>query len=594
MSTLTVRSEVLPASHPIAPAAVSWLLPGWFCLTLFVSAMLLFLVQPMLARMVLPLLGGTPGVWNTCMVFYQAALLVGYAYAHVLGRRPGIRAQLAVHGCVLLLPLFALPIAVGSHWIPPGDQTPIPWLLALLSVSVGVPFIVVSTSAPLLQLWFSRTGHPSSRDPYFLYAASNLGSMLALVGYPLLFEPLLRLQVQSWIWTIGYYVLFVLILGCGLLVWRSRPTSAVDLVHDPAGSAQDGPPIRWQARLRWLGLALIPSSLMLGVTTHLTTDVAAVPLLWILPLALYLLTFILVFSNQGPAWYAISSKLMPVSVLVLVGIMITGYRLGLFFDVAVNLLVFFVIALTCHGELARLRPGPRHLTEFFLVMSIGGVLGGVFNALIAPTVFDSVIEFPLALVAACLLMPAAAAGRGTATRPTADAPVAPSALAADRMTPPRWPRTVLLVGALAAWTGGFIWLESSVDKNALASQVGYWIVWWGLFLGYGLPLVVCFRSAGRPGRFAACVAGLLLVSFLCRDLKNPVHTRQRSFFGQMTVTPDPSGAHYTWLLHGTTLHGMQSIDPERRGEPLSYFHRSGPAGQVFAAFSGPRAPKTLV
>src|SRR5438094_659248 len=261
-------------------------------ITLFLSSSLLFLVQPMIAKMVLPRLGGTPAVWNTCMVFFQAALLAGYTYAHLTTSWFGVRRQAGLHLILLAAPLLVLPITVNESWVPPGDANPIPWLLGLLLVSVGLPFFVVSTSAPLLQKWFASTGHPSAQDPYFLYGASNLGSMLALLSYPTLIEPHLSLAArtwlsQSWLWAMGYGLLVILTFVCALLMWRSL-ASAGFLKADPktagrkpqkgatpsaADAALAAPSIL--TRLRWVALALVPSSLMLGVTTYLSTDIAS-------------------------------------------------------------------------------------------------------------------------------------------------------------------------------------------------------------------------------------------------------------------------------------------------------------------------------
>ncbi len=270
--------------------------PVLFAVTLFLSASLLFLVQPMVAKMVLPLLGGTPAVWNTCMVFFQAALLAGYAYAHAAPAWLGLRRQVIVHVVLLLAPLIVLPIAIGPEWSPAGDAHPVPWLLGLLAVAVGLPFFVVSTSAPLLQKWFAGTGHDSARDPYFLYGASNIGSMLALLAYPTVVEPFLPLADQSRLWQIGYILLVGSAMICAMLLWRSSAHAAPDAVAVESTPAEAPTQLTRRQRLHWIALAFVPSSLMLGVTTYFTTDIAAIPLLWVAPLAIYLLSFILVFA----------------------------------------------------------------------------------------------------------------------------------------------------------------------------------------------------------------------------------------------------------------------------------------------------------
>ncbi|HYT90798.1 MAG TPA: hypothetical protein VEL76_18965 [Gemmataceae bacterium] len=332
-------------------------MPLLFAVTLFVSAFLLFLVQPMIGKMILPSLGGTPAVWNTCMVFFQAVLLAGYFYTHSVTTWLPTRRQLLLQGGVLVLPLLFLPFTIGN-WTPPTESNPVFALLFLLLLVVGIPFLVVATSAPLLQRWFSRTGHRAAKDPYFLYGASNLGSMLALLAYPALIEPNLPVSSQTTLWGWSYALFIVLTVACAAVVWVAPATaeipgsasSKIASVTEPAAASpsaataesvavrparrgwrsRKGPTQRLETRgsqsvglsepavkgetpappaevtllrrLRWIGLAAVPSSLMLGVTTYLTTDIAAIPLFWIVPLALYLLSFILVFLRWPVEW----------------------------------------------------------------------------------------------------------------------------------------------------------------------------------------------------------------------------------------------------------------------------------------------------
>jgi hypothetical protein len=402
--------------------------PLLFALTMFVSATLLFLVQPMIGKMVLPLLGGTPAVWNTCMVFYQALLLFGYFYAHKSTAYMPTKRQTTVHAAILLLGLGALalsailtanhsPMAIAKSLSPQGDDYPFFGIIVVLAVAIGLPFFVVSTSAPLLQKWFADTGHRSSRDPYFLYAASNFGSLLALVAYPAFVEPNLRLVEQAWVWAIGYAVLTALVIACARVVNRSRPADKTELPkgnHAPV--AVNDPEPTLLRKLRWVALAFVPSSLMLGITTFITTDMLSIPLLWIVPLTLYLITFIIVFSKV-PSWVHLSmTLLMPVAVLLVAFVMtshvtiksveIMGLRIPkLGIVVGLHMLTFFIVAMVCHGELANDRPSPKHLTNFYLLMSIGGMLGGLFNAFFAPIVFTFTSEYPITLVIACFLLP---------------------------------------------------------------------------------------------------------------------------------------------------------------------------------------------
>ncbi len=541
-----------------------------FGATLFLSATLLFLVQPMVAKMVLPLLGGTPAVWNTCMVFFQALLLAGYAYAHAAPARLGLRRQVWLHGPLLVVPFLVLPIAVSRGFLPPTGSNPIPWRLGLLTISVGLPFFVVSTTAPLLQRWIAGTGHRAARDPYVLYAASNVGSMLALLGYPLLVEPHLRLQEQSRFWAIAYALLVVLIVLCAFWTLRSgrgdgsAPADAGES-RSPARQAAggestarpDAPPPTPRERLRWTALAFVPSSLLLGVTTYLTTDIAAIPLFWVVPLALYLGTFILAFSGALRGLVAESRVWLPVLALWLLFTSLIGAQFQPWLGIPVHLATFFAAALLCHVELARRRPVARHLTEFYLWMSFGGVLGGIFHVLVAPFVFRSVTEYPLVLALAFLLLPT---GRGQESG---------SSLC--------W-RDAAIAGAVALVTVALILL---VPTRQLTPR------WLGAGLVYGSPLIATFFAIKRPSRFGLCLCAVVLAAAVFGGRESLLH-HERSFFGVLRVTRNPED-RVNQLFHGTTLHGQQSLDPARRHEPLTYYHRTGPIGQVFAAFSGPDA-----
>ena len=387
---------------------------GWFLLpcytaTIFVSALLLFVVQPMVAKMVLPRLGGTPAVWNTCLVFFQAILLAGYAYAHVSTSLLGVRKQAVLHLVVLLLPLLVLPIAIESVGVPAAGASPSAWLLGCLLMTVGIPFFVVSTSGPLLQKWFAGTNHPSAKDPFFLYAASNIGSLIALLGYPLFMERWLPLAGQSGIWSYGYKVLIAMVGVCAVLLWfRRRPVAEFGAENSADGDAlgaESSPSVTLKRRMWWLFAAFVPSSLMLGVTTHITSNLAPVPLLWVLPLSIYLLTFVLVFARKPLVSSALMGRLLPFMVLPLAIITIIELPTLGYLSILAHLATFFVAAMVCHGQLARSRPSVRHLTEYYLWISIGGVLGGIFNALVSPVVFSSIAEYPIALVLACFLLP---------------------------------------------------------------------------------------------------------------------------------------------------------------------------------------------
>ena len=558
-----------------------------YALTLFAGATLLFVMQPMVGKMILPLLGGTPAVWSTCMVFFQAALLGGYAYAHASTARLRPSRQALLHLIVLAVPLAVLPLAVNPRLLRGGEANPVLDVLTLLSVSVGLPFLVVSATAPLLQQWFTRTGHPAARDPYFLYAASNLGSMLALLGYPTLVEPRLPLQGPGWLtqttlWTTGYGALAVLTALCALTLWwkpagaaLAAPPQGPPQGSDDAPDARTEPGLGWRRRLHWIALAFVPSSLLLGATTYITTDLAAVPLLWVLPLAIYLLTFILAFGRWPRALHRVVVAITLPFVLLVIFLMVSSLPERIWITVLWHFGLLFVIALAGHGALALDRPAPRHLTEFYLLISVGGVLGGLFNALLAPLVFSSLIEYPLVMVLACVLLRADRGGAGLG--------LGPGALRAAAL--------VLAVAALAL----VLYSESAtlrVDFSFLArvlewssARVGDWLDPierpLNKLLIYGPPLGLAWLLRRRPLHLGLALAAVLLVAGFV-DARNSDQIRQsRSFFGVLRISRDRDEKGYTELRHGTTLHGRQSLEPSRRAEPISYYQRKGPIGQLF-------------
>ncbi len=571
-------------------------MPLFFALTLFLSAVLLFVIQPMIAKAILPLLGGTPSVWNTCMVFFQAVLLAGYAYAHATTGWLGVRKQTLVHAVLLLSPFLVLPIAVREAWVPEGQANPVFGVLGLLAVSVGLPFFVVSTTAPLVQKWFAGTGHPSASDPYYLYAASNLGSMVGLNGYIAVVEPLLPLAWQNLCWAAGYGVFVACMFGCALMVRRSRGNgentrawedeSAKASSHPPTLSPSHAPacsranaPTRLR-RLHWVALAFVPSSLMLGVTTLITLDIAAIPLLWVLPLDLYLLSFILVFSRLPDFIHKLMIGALPIVALTVVFVKVFALAISLI--ILLHLLVLFVVAMVCHGELARSRPPTEHLTEFYLWMSLGGVLGGLFNALVAPVVFNDVIEYYVVLALAGLMLPSRAkTTSGIARALDVVLPIGLAGLA------------LIMIHGLPKFVG-WIDLDLSKFEERLHLKEGRTL---GI-LTY-LPLfVICYVFVDRPVRFGLGLGALTAVILISLEGGSKVLHRERSFFGVVKVTEerirsssplmqllfDPDGGRlFHSLAHGTTLHGMQNREPGRRREAVTYYHNTGPIGQLFEA-----------
>jgi hypothetical protein len=566
-----------------------------FSVTLFMSAFLLFWVQLMVAKMILPLLGGSPAVWNTCQFFFQGTLLLGYAYGHLTTRWWETRRQAVIHSFLLLVPVAFLPVAVPKGWIPPANANPIPWLLALLLVSTGIPFFVVSTSAPLVQKWFAGTGHPSSQDPYFLYIASNLGSMLGLLSYPILIEPNFSLTQQSWLWAAGYGLLIFLTLGCAACLWRS-PQNAVPVqtVRDVADkqtqhvaslpltqtdgeetgstSATAAPPSAAQ-RSRWVLLSFIPSSLLLGVTTYITTDIASLPLLWAVPLAIYLLTFILTFASKPLLPHKTLVALLPLLLTPLIILSLLKVMQPVWLLLPLHLAGFFVAGCVFHGELQKSRPSSQHLTSFYLWVAFGGVLGGWFNALAAPLLFPSVLEYPLVMSLSILL-----AGEYTSEQAKSQ-PHRASELAEKgnwekfsffnlKLRTTRRVSLGLLFGALIV---GFD--PKGFTDNLLGNLVAFSLLA-AMFYAFSLGL----------GRLVTgSILIVMLSQFALGNMGGVLHI-DRSFFGVNRVVTDRRG-EYRSLLHGTTLHGKQSLDPQRRREPLTYFYRTGPIGQVFQSLN---------
>ncbi|MEO8115810.1 MAG: spermidine synthase, partial [Phenylobacterium sp.] len=372
--------------------------PALFAVTVFASAALVFLVEPMVAKLVLPKLGGSPSVWNTSLAFFQAALLAGYLYAHLLQRLGSVRLQASVHCAALVVAALALPLRVNELAGPPSSVHPTLWLLAVLGLSIGAPFAVLSGTAPLVQAWYARAAAAKEgREPYVLYAASNLGSLLALLAYPLIVEPAFTLRGQTLGWSVGYAAFVLLMGGLGVFVARSSAKT-------PAAEPVAAPPVAWPERLTWVALAAIPSSLMLGVTTYITTDVASAPFLWVVPLALYLATFIIAFQHKPLIPRPLTLVLLAAALAACAAYLpfkASSFALQLF----VHLAAFFLTALMCHQALVARRPAPARLTEFYLWMSVGGVVGGAFNAFVAPVIFDNVWEYPLVLVLSCLARP---------------------------------------------------------------------------------------------------------------------------------------------------------------------------------------------
>lgn len=518
-------------------AARRWI----FVATILVGSFLLFLVQPMVARMVLPKLGGAPAVWNSAMLVYQALLLGGYAYAHWLGRF-SLRRQAMVHGGLLLIAAAWLPIGIASIGAPASGQEAL-WVPLLLLASIGPVFFAVSAQAPLMQRWFAADS--KAGDPYYLYAASNLGSFAGLLSYPLWVEPNFLLDQQAWGWTAGYALLFLLVMATAAARWRDKASVALPTADETMGEA----PPNLRRKLHWLALAAVPSGLMLSTTTHLTTDIVAMPLLWVLPLGLYLLSYVFAFTENSFV-KSVVTTVAPTALLLIGGMaMITSG--GSMVVALASLALLFIMSVSLHGYLYHLRPSPQHLTLFYLIMSAGGVLGGLFAALIAPILFDWVYEHPILIVAAALLLPL---------------PVLIPWPPMLRLSPHAAGRIVAvllgLVFVLALYVAGE-WngvVEGSVGLVlAVIFLIGLLSIGWRW--AYVLVLLALMLAMGGVDNIQQSFSG----------------DRVRSYFGVYSVTDDPA-MDQRRLAHGTTLHGLQHLQAGERGEPTTYYGRTSGVG----------------
>ncbi|MGR8951049.1 MAG: fused MFS/spermidine synthase [Gammaproteobacteria bacterium] len=526
-----------------------------FALTLFASASLMFVLQPMFGKILLPLLGGSPSVWNTCMVFYQTILFLGYLYAHLISTRQNTHKQVLIHGGVLLVSFLALPVAMPENAAPPTESNPTFWLLWTLLTAIGLPFFVVSTTAPLMQKWFANVGHHTSHDPYYLYAASNAGSLIALLSYPFLLEPNIGLDQQRTDWSIGYVILSVLIAGCAFMLWKSHQLNPI--AEDNPDDDNDLSPY---TKLHWLALAFVPSSLLLGLTNFISTDIASVPLLWIIPLTLYLLTFIIVFSKWHDAIHPWMVKLQPMILLPFIAYsFINPAIIPYWVNLALHLTAFFVAVMVCHGELAKARPHTRHLTAYYLIMSFAGMLGGMFNTFVAPFIFNGVYEYPIMIVAALLLRPGLKLSIGS-----------------EKID---WLKQALFPALLLAF--GFAVYLGIGDLPEYLDTIGV-----GLLVLAGL--LYAFRD--RPLTMALSTGILIFFTMGLHGLLSNTLYQDRTFFGVLSVRESmltnelnqPEKFHE--FYHGTTKHGAQRLASGEALTPLTYFSRPGPIGQLFSVF----------
>ncbi|MCA9304614.1 MAG: fused MFS/spermidine synthase [Phycisphaerales bacterium] len=531
-----------------------------FTFTVFLSAALLFAVQPMVAKTLLPIFGGGSGVWTTCMLFYQCVLLLGYLYAHLLLTRLTRRWQIATHTLVLAGAIIAGVMFEAPTAPPGGSAFPVPWLLGQLLLVSGLPFFAIASAGPLLQGWFARTDHPRAHDPYFLYAASNAGSLIGLLAYPLVIERSFGLSAQRSNWLMGLAVFSVLSVFAALQSKRSVPSEPAKV------SVATDERVGWKRRGLWVFLAFVPSCMLLGVTSYITTDIAAFPLLWVIPLAIYLLTMIIAFSfgmTGVVRWGGRPMLLVLMAAMVLL-ILSEDQHAGapLVWNLGIQLLLLGAVGMYAHARLATLKPNASHLTEYYLMLSVGGALGGVFIAVVAPLLFVGPFEYHLALVAAAATLPTLTEGKKR-----------------GRL------RILMPILALACILG--VELARGVLKMDTGEGFGAGLLLAAIVVG---PAVLTYMS-WRDGVACASVLAVLLGSLIVRDLGDPtiIH-RARTFYGIHEVIEtktrfkdrqsDAVSTLHT-LMHGTTTHGVQLMDGPLVILPLTYYHYDGPIGRLF-------------
>ncbi len=525
-----------------------------FAVTIFLGSGLLFLVQPMIAKAILPLAGGTPAVWNTCLFFFQGALLLGYIYGYLVTMRLKLRHQTYVHRLLLFIGCLATALLFTPLTPPvPGQSNYAWWVLQSLTHTVGLVVLLLAANGVVLQHWFAGT----TNDPYYLYSASNAGSFVALLVYPFLLEPYLNLTQQKRLWA-GLFILFTFAVSvCAVATKRFHA--------DPQPVAETSDfALSWSRRLRWLFLAFVPSSLMLGVTTYITTDIAPTPLFWIIPLALYLLAFTLAFARRQILSTFALARFLPGAAILLTLIYAAKATEPAWLLVLIHLIFFALAALLCHQLLAEDRPSVQHLPEFYVWIAMGGLLGGLFNALLAPVLFNALTEYPLTIVLTCLVLPMN------------------SDVFSDTREQGRALCFALGVGITVA---ALSWFASGLQIGMMERVA----------LVFAVPLIFInhFMTA-NPLRLA-CALGAVLVGsiFFTPDVAKTL-IAERNYFGALTVTLDRHRKARSLFL-GTTIHGAQNLTPGKQCEPLSYFHPTGPVGEIFAAYNAkPATPDVAV
>lgn len=550
--------------------------PGGFVLALytgcvFASALLLFLVEPMVAKMLLPLVGGAPAVWTTSLFFFQALLLAGYGYSHLVATRLSPRLQAISHTCLLIVAIAVLPVGFVGVGAPPTGTSPVGWQLTVMLLRVGLPFFCLSTLSPLLQSWFSRTGHAHAGDPYFLYLASNVGGLGALVAYPVVIERFTGLGFQARAWMVGYVLLVALVAVATVHLWRtsartSNTGTAATMPHEA---------IAPRRVLLWVALAAVPSLWLLGVTAYFTTLIRPIPLLWVVPLALYLLSFVIVFARRPLPVHRLAPAYPFLAVVVLSLVLLGGERLPFVWAALIHFSAFTLGALLCHGRLAADRPAAGGLTVFYFALAAGGALGGLLGAIVAPLVLRDLYEYPLAIIAGGLVVPTLV----PAARRRFRADLGWSLLVAIALL-------AVGVGVVAAGIPERLAAHRLTDSGTAADLLR-------LCVAVPLPALGAVAFSRRPPGLAVMLATIFGLSLLPLAAGPTLLYQARDFFGVHKVVSS-SGDVLHLYKNGGVIHGVQVEAISLRDFPTSYYAGSGPVGDVFKSWVMPTASLGLV
>jgi len=547
-------------------------------MAVFAGAGLMFIIEPMVAKMLLPMFGGSPNVWTTCVLFFQILLLIGYLYAHLLGTRLSARFQIAIHIPIVWLAAFLLPSRI------PGGvavyDTPTLSLIAILGALVGAPFFVISTTAPLLSKWCAAT---KAINPYLLYAASNAGGLIGLLSYPFLIESSMRLTDQTALAQCVYIIYAVLVTACAVAFYKVGKDLIVSQSSDLGVSLSEAAPTAG-SYLRWLVLTVTPQSLVLGLTTYITSELSAIPFFWVVPLFIYLLSFVIAFSPGSARLLNFSSASALLLTLASLVVITDGSYLGGYSSISafiiLHLACLFFVCCACHMRVASLRPSTRHLTNYYLAISSGGVFGSCINTFIAPALFKDYLEYPLMLVVAAVVLTGGTLPKTILQRTQVSVDVK------------IWlvPLVVLGVSTVSWWHASNT-LDALGDPENMSASAFPVVVVAAVAFQFFVPLIACLLLAESARQLKLGIALVGIFALLdYAAVPDFVVFQKRNFFGCLTIAARQD-ENVCEFFHGHTLHGSESLDPDERGKPISYYYPTSPIGSILTAMYGP--PQTL-